>query len=492
MESSVPSVRTRACNQAPVRSGGDFVLYWMVATRRTRYNFALQRAVDWALELRRPLVILEPLRCDYRWASDRIHRFAIDGMAVQRARMARTPALYYPYVETAIGAGKGLLESLARGACVVVTDDFPCFFLPRMVAAAGKRLPVRMEQVDSNGLYPIADTERVFTTAASFRRHLQNALPAHLGAFPAADPLARLPRQVARVSAEIRKRWPPADERLLQGRKDLGSLPINHDVGHDTALRGGAEEAERVCARFVAHRLPRYAEARNQPDQETASGLSPYLHFGHISAHEVFLRVMARDDWSPARLADKATGSRNGWWGASAEAEAFVDELVTWREIGFNMSAKRADYDRYGSLPGWARDTLETHQADERPHCYTLAAFEAARTHDPLWNAAQRQLLREGRIHNYMRMLWGKMILGWSKSPREALRIMVELNNKYAIDGRDPNSYSGIFWCLGRYDRAWGPERPIFGKVRYMSPANTARKYKIDGYLRTYADHVRP
>ncbi len=196
---------------------------------------------------------------------------------------------------------------------------------------------------------------------------------------------------------------------------------------------------------------------------------------------------MEREDWSPGRLADRPTGSREGWWGASGEAEGFLDEIVTWRELGYNMAAKRADHDRYESLPAWARATLEDHLGDERAQVYDLAAFEHAQTHDALWNAAQRQLVREGRIHNYVRMLWGKKILEWTRTPRDALRVMIELNNKYALDGRDPNSYSGIFWCLGRYDRPWGPERAIFGKVRYMSSENTARKVRVADYLRKYA-----
>ena len=160
--------------------------------------------------------------------------------------------------------------------------------------------------------------------------------------------------------------------------------------------------------------------------------------------------------------------------------------MVTWRELGFNMASRRDDYDQYDSLPDWSQATLKKHARDRREVVYTLDEFAAARTHDPVWNAAQTQLLREGRIHNYLRMLWGKKILEWTASPRDALEVMIELNNKYAVDGRDPNSYSGIFWCLGRYDRPWGPERPIFGTVRYMSSQNTKRKLHLEGYLKTY------
>jgi deoxyribodipyrimidine photo-lyase len=194
------------------------------------------------------------------------------------------------------------------------------------------------------------------------------------------------------------------------------------------------------------------------------------------------LRVLAHEEWTPRRLGKKTGGKRTGWWGMSPGAEAWLDELVTWRELGYNMAARERNYDQYESLPDWARTTLERHAGDRRPHVYSLDEFAAAKTHDDLWNAAQTQLVREGRIHNYLRMLWGKKILEWSATPRDALAVMIELNNRYALDGRDPSSYSGIFWVLGRYDRAWGPEREVFGKIRYMSSENTRRKLRVEAY----------
>jgi deoxyribodipyrimidine photo-lyase len=220
---------------------------------------------------------------------------------------------------------------------------------------------------------------------------------------------------------------------------------------------------------------------------DVTSGLSPYLHFGHISAHEIFRKVVQQEKWRPEKLSVRADGRRSGWWNMSANAESFLDELITWREVGYNFSSQTKLYDRYESLPLWALKTLERHARDERQHVYALKEFESAKTYDPLWNASQTQLVREGRIHNYLRMLWGKKILEWSRSPKEALDVMIHLNNKYGLDGRDPNSYSGIFWCLGRYDRPWGPERPVYGQVRYMSSENTARKFSVKNYLRKYA-----
>jgi deoxyribodipyrimidine photo-lyase len=233
--------------------------------------------------------------------------------------------------------------------------------------------------------------------------------------------------------------------------------------------------------------LDAYPEARNHPDDDAGSGLSPYLHFGHVSAHEVFAAVAAREGWSAERLGLKPTGKRSGWWGMGEAAEAFLDQLVTWREVGFNFAAKRDDAESYEALPPWALATLGKHASDPRTYLYTADQLDEGRTHDPLWNAAQHQLAREGRIHNYLRMLWGKKILEWSPSPREAHEVMFSLNDTWALDGRDPNSASGIMWCLGRYDRPWGPERAIFGTVRFMSSANTARKVRVKEYLTRYA-----
>lgn len=461
----------------------------MIAARRARSSFALQRAVERAAELDKPLVVLEALRAGYPWASDRLHRFVIDGMADNARRFAKSPALHYPYVEPSAGAGKGLIAALAARAALIVTDDFPTFFLPRMVAAAARRSPVLVEQVDGNGLYPMRATDRVFTTAASFRRHLQKSLPEHLAERPAVDPLAEVTlRKIRSLPAEIASRWPRASDALLAGdAAALAALPIDHEVGV-VSTRGGMAAANRALDRFVDHALDRYLDERNHPDAHASSGLSPYLHFGHLSVHDVFDRIAARAGWTPAKLAKKAHGSREKWWNMGANEDAFLDELVTWREIGFNMCSHRDDHDRYRSLPAFARETLAAHAKDPRPVVYPLADLEAARTADPIWNAAQRELVREGRIHNYLRMLWGKRVLEWSRTPEEALEILIHLNNKYALDGRDPNSCSGILWVFGRYDRAWGPERPIFGKVRYMSSDATRRKIRMREYLARYGE----
>jgi deoxyribodipyrimidine photo-lyase len=339
-------------------------------------------------------------------------------------------------------------------------------------------VPVLLEQVDSNGLLPLRAAPKEFVTAFSFRRFLQNHLPEHLLNAPSADPLskAKLPLLKALPSSII-ARWPMAK---LDEASEVSGLSLPE-------FRGGGVAAKARLARFVRDQLNVYSERRNEPGEDGASRLSPYLHFGHISAHEIFAAIAKSEGWAPERVALRSNGSRAGWWGMSADAEAFLDQLITWRELGFNCCHLQKDYDQFESLPVWAQKTLREHEGDTRVFRYSLKEFEHSQTHDPLWNAAQTQLVTEGRIHNYLRMLWGKKILEWTRSPYEALHVMIELNNRYALDGRDPNSYSGIFWCLGRYDRPWGPERPIFGKVRYMSSENTARKFDVKGYLRKYS-----
>jgi deoxyribodipyrimidine photo-lyase len=479
----VPESRVRAVNQAAIQPERPIVLYWMVAARRTTANYGLERAVHLARTLGKPLVVLEALRVDHPWACGRFHQFVLDGMRDNtRALSGRPGVTYFAYLEPAPGEGRGLLPALATHAAVVVTDAFPSFFLPRMVAAAGARLDTCLEAVDSNGLLPIHAFDRAFLTAHAFRRAWQQVLAIHLGAAPEHDPVAGLPAVPAwPIPAEIRARWPDAFSWLGEGRS-LSDLPIDHAVG-PTTLHGGSRAAHERLDAFVSSELQAYESERNDPDRDAGSRLSAYLHWGHISAREIFDRVMASEGWL-GQLPARPTGGRAGWLGVSPTAEAFLDQLITWREVGYNMAACRPDdYCRFESLPAWALQTLARHADDPREPVYERDTLERAGSHDPLWNAAQRQLMADGRIHNYLRMLWGKKILQWSATPRRALDTMIHLNDKYALDGRNPNSYSGIFWVLGRYDRPWGPERPIFGTVRYMTSENTARKLHVKQYL---------
>lgn len=486
--STVPEIRVHVYHDLPPRAEGRFVLYWLRMNRRLSYNFALQRAVGWAKELARPLLIADVIPQDYPRASDRFHRFVMEGMSDLARRLEPSAVQYYPFIEKKRGEGRALLNVLLRDACVSVTDEYPTRYFRDQILKWCRGGEGRIESVDSCGLLPLRAAERVFPTAHSFRRFLQQNLPSHLKNPPLRNPLMGviLPR-FRGLPGELRASWPPLLPTSDSSRQRLVSaLPINHAIGK-SPISGGETDATKALRTFLREKLPHYSALRNEPEADVTSGLSPYLHFGFISAHQIFAELAARENWTSARLGESTAGRKSGWWGMSKSAEAFLDQIVTWREIGFNFCHFRDDYDCFDSLPGWARATLRKHAADPRPNRYDTAELESARPHDCLWNAAQTQLAREGRIHNYLRMLWGKKVVEWSPSPEQALETMIELNDKYALDGSDPNSYSGIGWVLGRYDRPWGPERPIFGTVRYLSSDNTARKISVKEYIRRYA-----
>jgi deoxyribodipyrimidine photo-lyase len=461
----------------------------MTTARRVRSNFALQRAVELANELKRPLIILEALRCDYTWASDRLHTFVLEGMMANRKAVAGTRARYYPYVEPRTGDGHGLISALGSAAAAIVTDWYPGFFIPRMLDEAAQRTTCRLEAVDSNGLIPLADHPRAFPTARGFRRFVQRSLGTHLGDFPVNEPLADLTAtgRKSGLPAEITSRWPAVDAATLRSpRGFVAHLPIDHTVPAVPTRKGGSANAAATLLTFIADRLRRYDSDSHHPDLDGTSHLSPYLHFGHISAHDVFAAVMTAERWTTRKLSASARGAREGWWDVSPAAEAFLDQLIVWRELAFNGAHHTPDYGTYATVPAWARQTLEEHQSDERPHVYELADLDAADTHDEVWNAAMRQLKREGWFHGYMRMLWGKKILEWSATPEDALGTMEQLMNRYSLDGRDPVSYASYAWILGLYDRPW-PERPIYGVVRSMTSESARRKLKLRQYLAKFA-----
>ncbi|MFT6398043.1 MAG: deoxyribodipyrimidine photo-lyase [Bradymonadia bacterium] len=451
----------------------------MTSARRLDHNFALDRAVEWCEGLGLPLVIFEPLRLGYRWSSERMHRFVIEGMRDNGLAAAAAGVTYFPYVEPSRGAGRGLLKTLADRAAVVISDEFPAFFLPRMLDAAAAKLGVLLESVDSNGIVPLRSPERIFTTAASFRRHLQKTISPFLEQWPESLPLQEeVLRGADLPSLSGWAMWDYSNPDTPLELDFEAPVPAVSDVS------GGSSAAAAQLRLFFDGRFERYDKDRNRVDDGAASGLSPYLHFGHISAHEIVRKTLELGGFEFDRVAPKSTGSRAGWWGCSPAAESFLDELITWRELGFNRSFMEPDsYADFSSLPAWARQSMDVHRDDPRDAIYSMEQFELSQTHDEIWNAAQRELVETGRMHNYLRMLWGKMIYAWSASPEDALEVMVHLNNKYALDGRDPNSYSGIFWTMGRYDRAWGPERPVFGKLRYMTSKSTRNKINLKRYL---------
>ena len=480
---SYNQARVRRLNQARTARGGEYVLYWMQAARRLERNHALDYALACAHGLERPLVVYEGLRLDYPWASRRLHRFVLEGMRDNAARAEAAGLSYWPYVETRPHQGRGLLRRLAGRACLVVTDDFPCFVVPAHSEALARRVEVPVFAVDSNSIVPLARLGPAVAAAAHLRPRLHKEL-----AVAWAHRAAARPRASAAASRPLTAPFEPWDPQGLAAFVD--ALPVAASVPPVAGTTGGTKAGRARLRAFVKRRLPGYADERAEPrslEEGHASGLSPYLHFGHLGVQEVAEAVLgAEGDWTPEELRLDKRGKREGFFGGDRDVNAFLDEALTWRDLGYHWHRARgadaASLER--ALPRWALETLGAHAGDRRQWLYSAEELEAGLTHDPLWNAAERELVATGTIHNYLRMLWGKKVIEWSASPAEAYRTLEHLNNKYALDGRDPNSYSGILWCFGLFDRPWAPQRPVLGSVRYMSSENTARKFDLGPYLR--------
>ena len=489
--------RLRVVNDKEVFVDGEYVLYWMIATRRFNYNAALEYAAKLAENYGKPLLVVEEISTSHKFANDRITSFVIQGMVENTSIFKEHNIRFIPWVETPLSGPMGLLNTLAKRACLIVTDDFPTYYPLSATKAAGKSLNRKVIAVDSNGVFPMSWTSSAFSTAHSFRRFIHANFSRCRETWPQKVPINTdydysISDDLYRsIIQECSVKIPPYEwlwrcsEGGSTGKKALSTIDIDHDVQPVRQARGGRNTAAKKLAVFLKNRLNRYNVDRNNIEKPSVSGLSPWLHFGHISSIEIVGKILDSEKWTPENITTSRKGAREGWWGLPAGVESFLDQIITWRELGFNNAFHNPNHNKYESIPEWAKLTLSEHTDDERM-LYTFEQIENAETHDEVWNAAQQELLQTGIIHNYLRMLWGKRILEWAQTPEQAVEWMIELNDKYALDGRDPNSYTGIFWVLGRHDRAWGPERAIFGKIRYMSSENTKKKLKLKPYLQQF------
>ena len=496
----IPDSRLRIINSDS--SPGNCVVYWMISARRSEWNHGLEHAINLSKERNLPLVVVEPLAIAHRWANDRSHTFVIQGMMCNKNAFEESPITYMPYVETRPGEARGLLEKWMEYADVMVIDDFPVYHPRRVLEIAISIGKCDVHCVDSNGFISMRGQNRNFTTAYSLRRHLHKTIINHMMEFPHPNPIT-LAGDLPSLSDDVVERiFKESDTPItpyefiwrICERKDIGinalsKLVIDHDVPPVQHMTGGSESANIRWKEFMESGLNNYAENRNQPELNGSSGLSPYLHFGHISTHKILNDIFEMHDWDVSCINLPNNGRRAGWWGLPSDVESFLDQIITWRDLGFIHCSNVINHHKFESIPEWAQQTLREHQNDPRPYLYTFEEFENAETHDELWNAAQRQLKSDGIIHNYLRMLWGKKILEWTPSPEIAMEYMVALNEKWALDGRDPNTYTGIGWVLGKFDRGW-TERAVYGKIRCMTSDSTKRKFKTSGYVKTYSDSL--
>jgi deoxyribodipyrimidine photo-lyase len=448
--------RIRRLNDCSERSGAEFVLYWIQMYHRAEQNWALTAAIEAANRLGVPLVVYHGLGCTYPHANDRIHRFILEGVAELKERFARRGILYRFYLRRRASDPNDVLYCLARRAALIVTDDFPAFFIPEQTARVAGKLDVALWAVDGNGIVPLAAIPGEQYGAYTLRPKIRRLLPQHFQPVPELAP--------KKDSLAIALDTPESLVTPTTIEEQIADSDIDHGVRPSLVYRGGHGEARKRLDRFIEGALRAYSTARNQPGTETTSRLSPYLHFGQISPQEVALVV--RD----------ATGT------PQKDRDAFLEELIVRRELAFNFCRFNPHHRTLAALPSWAGATLAAHAGDPRSHVYSPEEFGAARTHDGLWNAIQTELLTTGLMFGYYRMYWGKKIIEWSRTAAEAQQTMIRLHEKYALDGRNANTYSNILWCFGKHDRPWG-ERPVFGKVRYMSRAGMETKTDVPGYF---------
>jgi deoxyribodipyrimidine photo-lyase len=443
--------RVRPLNDKPVRPDAEYVVYWSQMNRRVPSNHALAWSIERANELRLPLLVYEGLTCTYPYANDRIHSFMLENVPEFALAVTALGAGYCFYLRRKRADPNDVLYQLAAQAALVVTDDYPTFIPVKHNASVPGRIDVAYHAVDSSCVVPMNRFPKREYAAYTIRPRMHRFLPEYLQPF-------KMP--------SLRRKWdrPQLPLHLDVRAADIPSLvatcEIDHAVKPSTIFRGGYRAARKRLDHFVQMKLSRYAEERNEPSAHGTSNLSPYLHFGHISSLEVAL---------------------------AADQPEFREELIVRRELAFNF-ARHSQFDSLESLPDWARQTLRDHARDARPAAFTQKQIEFAETYDPLWNATQKELLLRGKIHGYYRMYWGKKLIEWASTYEEALHLMIWLHDKYALDGRDPATYTNILWCFGLHDRAW-PERPVFGKVRYMSYEGMRRKTNVDAYIREI-DHL--
>lgn len=499
MSEGIDALRLLHDNQRPIQAEGDYVLYWMSTSRRLQQNAGLDHAVALCQSLQKPLVIFEAIRIGYPHANLRHHRFVIDGMRDHAKICEQHGIRYLPYIENEAGAGRGLVARLSQSACALVGDAAPGGWLDRATQSALKQVSCAGRLIDSVGLIPLAYPDKLFRRAFDLRRFVARELPIILASAPRDlgldDPVlanAPLPSKLDSHYALDQSR------QILEDPSQLGALPLDHAIA-ETTLAGGVLAAQQQWRSFLSQRLSRYGDERHHPDAEVESRMAPYLHYGQISSHRLLWDILETHDLSPQEWVENMRehqSSAEDRWTLDPGANGFVDQLLVWREIGQLWAHRQPDFEHYDSLPEWARKSLSEHQCDPRPALYTFEELEEARSEDPLWNAAQRQLVEEGHIHNYLRMLWGKRVMAWTKDPKTAYDWLVKLNNRYALDGRDPNSYAGIGWVFGLFDRPWGPERPIYGKIRYMTSQSAMRKLRLREYLshwgQAHADPTSP
>ncbi len=452
---SVHPARIRKLNSASEHPNRPYVLYWSQMNRRVDFNHALLYAAEIANRLNLPLLVYEALTCTYEYANDRLHTFILEGVPETARRLEKAGIGYVFYLRRTRKDRNDTFYEVARQAAASVTDDYPTFIARSHNASVPAKLDAAYYVVDASCIVPMSEIPHRQYGAYTIRPRIHRLLPTHL---EPADPL-RVKQRFAGAIPGFHTEVTPANIKDL-----VASCRIDHSISPSTEFQGGALAAEKLLKTFLTDKLRNYAYGRNEPSQNATSDMSPYLHFGQISALEIALKV---SEYAKEH---------------KLMADEYLEELIVRRELSFNYARFVDDPGDLKNLPEWCQLNMQKHAKDKRDPVYTPAQFGRAETHDELWNATQIEMLQRGKIQGYYRMYWGKKIIEWSRTYEEAAKTMIDIHGRYALDGRDPNTYTNIFWCFGLHDRPW-PERPIFGQMRYMSLDGMKRKTNTRAYI---------
>ncbi len=443
----VPEERVKLLNTADVKNG-KYVLYWMQSSHRVECNMALEHAVSWADKLDKPLIMFFGLTRSFPEANLRHYTFMLEGIRDVEAQLEEIGVKLVVREESPeLG-----VTALSKNACVTVVDKGYLKTMRQWYTRAAANLRCPLIQVEDNVVVPVEEASgKEEYSAATIRPKIQKKREAFL----------RAPKQHQPKKGSLDLNFDSID--LADVNAVVSALDVDKSVSSARGFKGGGSEAAKRLADFVENKLVVYAERRNDPTVDFTSNLSSYLHFGQISPVQIALEVLAADAPDEAK-------------------EVYLEELIVRRELAVNYIYFNPNYDSFLGLPNWPKLTLNKHKTDPREYLYTVEELERAETHDPYWNAAQNQMRITGKMHGYMRMYWGKKILEWTKTPQDAFKTALYLNDKYELDGRDPNGFTGVAWCFGKHDRPW-KERPVFGTVRYMNANGLKRKFDADKYV---------
>ncbi|MGQ9800003.1 MAG: deoxyribodipyrimidine photo-lyase, partial [Ignavibacterium sp.] len=437
--------RVRLLQQGSETNGP--VIYWMSRDQRVHDNWALLFAQMKAIEKKKPLAVVFNLVPKFLEATIRQYGFMLKGLQQVESELYKFNIPFFLTRGNPENEIPLLLNKL--NASILISDFDPLKIKRIWKRDVAKKINIPFFEVDAHNIVPcLFVSNKVEFGAYTIRPKIHKALPEFLDEFYELKKMKSSELQSEKIN------W----------TEIINSLEVNRNVKEVDWIKPGEVNAQLTLKEFLANKLDRYSEDRNDPNKNALSNLSPYLHFGQISAQRVALNVKQFYKKNPS-------------------AEAFLEELIVRRELSDNFCYYNPKYDSFEGFPDWAKKTLNDHRKDKREFTYTLEELEQAKTHEELWNAAQMEMVTTGKMHGYMRMYWAKKILEWSKSPEEALSIAIYLNDKYELDGRDPNGYVGCAWSIGGvHDRAW-TERPVFGKIRYMNFNGAKRKFDVQSYI---------